>query len=107
MKYLKYFENNSISKDEIRNHLDDILSIFQEYIDEYNIENLELLKTYQNNSRNGIYYKLDFYATDYKIKKIYFRFITYIVDNSDICNVRFSGIFKVSISNQVHWLSEV
>jgi hypothetical protein len=84
MKYLKKFENNSISKDEIQYHLDDILSIFQEYIDEYDIENLNLLKKYQNNDRHGLYYSLDFYATDYKIKKIYFRFTTYVIaDNTE------------------------
>jgi len=62
MKYLKYFENNSLSEDERQYHFDEIKSIFQDYIDEYNIDELPDDLDYGDYSRPGIYYHIsDFY----------------------------------------------
>lgn len=58
MKYLKYFENNSLSKDEIQYHLDEIKNLFQDYIDEYNIDELPDDLEEDDDSRPGIYYHI-------------------------------------------------
>jgi len=62
MKYLKYFENNSLSEDERQYHLDEIKSVFQDIIDDYNLEEIPDDLDYGDYSRPGIYYHIsDFY----------------------------------------------
>jgi len=62
MKYLKYFENNSLSEDERQYHLDEIKSVFQDIIDDYNLEEIPADLDYGDYSRPGIYYHIsDFY----------------------------------------------
>jgi 6-pyruvoyl-tetrahydropterin synthase len=58
MKYLKYFENNSLSEDDISYHLDEIKNIFQDYIDEYDIEELPDDLEENDDSKPGIYYHI-------------------------------------------------
>lgn len=57
MKYLKYFENlNTLTPEQIKFHLGEIKDIFQDYIDEYNIEELPDDLDENDDSRPGIYY---------------------------------------------------
>ena len=59
MKYLKRFENiNTLSEDERQYHLDEIKSLFQDYIDEYNIDELPDDLDENDDSRTGIYYHI-------------------------------------------------
>jgi len=50
--------NNSLSEDERQYHLDEIKSIFQDYIDEYNIDELPDDLDENDDSRPGIYYHI-------------------------------------------------
>jgi len=59
MKYLKRFENiNTLSEDERQYHLEEIKSLFQDYIDEYNIDELPDDLDENDDSRPGIYYHI-------------------------------------------------
>jgi hypothetical protein len=51
-------ENNFLSEDERKYHLDEIKSIFQDYIDEYNIDELPDDLDENDDSRPGIYYHI-------------------------------------------------
>ena len=50
--------NNSLSEDDRQYHLDEIKSIFQDYIDEYNIDELPDDLDENDDSRPGIYYHI-------------------------------------------------
>jgi len=59
MKYLKKFENlNTLTTDQIKFHLGEIKDIFQDYIDEYNIDELPDDLEEDDDSRPGIYYHI-------------------------------------------------
>lgn len=61
MKYLKTYEayeSMILSKSEIEYHLDEIKNIFQDYIDEYNIEELDRLSSQYDGSKSGIFYHI-------------------------------------------------
>jgi hypothetical protein len=82
MRYLKYFEG--ISEEDIQTHILEIKDIFQEYIDDYDIYQLD---TSVNTHISGLYYTLDWNATNYKSKKIYFIFTIYIIEEEDAISV--------------------
>jgi hypothetical protein len=91
MKYIKKFENIKISQDEIQNHLYEIQEIFQEYIDNYDIEQINLASL---PNQNGLYYNVEYVGTDYK--KIYFNYSIFIIDDN-VLNV---GSDKYSVFNR-------
>ncbi len=72
MKYLKKFEDLDLAKEDIQFHLDEVKSIFQEYIDEYDIELIPDDLDEDDNSRPGLYYNLYSSWTDSKRKQIGF-----------------------------------
>lgn len=82
MKYLKKFE--SLSKnDEIDTHLDEIKSVFQEYIDDFYIEELPADLEEDDDTVTGLFYHLYWYATDKRREKMLFQFDFYIYDNEN------------------------
>jgi len=59
MKYLKRFENlNSLTPEEVQFHLGEIKDLFQDYIDEYNIDELPDDLDEDDDSKPGIYYHI-------------------------------------------------
>jgi hypothetical protein len=59
MKYLKRFENlNSLTPEQVEFHLEEIKDLFQDYIDEYNIEELPDDMEEDDDSKPGIYYHI-------------------------------------------------
>jgi hypothetical protein len=59
MKYLKRFENlNSLTPEQVEFHLGEIKDLFQDYIDEYNIEELPDDMEEDDDSKPGIYYHI-------------------------------------------------
>ena len=84
MKYLKEFESYNIpEKEDIQVHLDEIKSVFQEYIDDFNIEELPADLDEDDDTVTGLFYHLYWYGTDKKREKIHFQFDFYIYDNED------------------------
>ena len=83
MKYLKKFEDLDLAKEDIQFHLDEVKSIFQEYIDEYDIELIPDDLDEDDNSRPGLYYNLYSSWTDYKRKQIGFELPIYIYWNGE------------------------
>ena len=87
MKYLKKFEDLDVSenrsKEEIQSHLDEIKSVFQEYIDDFDIEELPADLEEDDDSVSGLFYHLYWYATDKRRGKLLFQFDFYIYDNEN------------------------
>ena len=93
MKYLKKFEDLDLAKEDIQFHLDELKSIFQEYIDDFDIEELPAdleadphADQEDDDSVSGLFYHL------YKRRgKTYmnlssfalFQFDFYLYDNED------------------------
>jgi hypothetical protein len=91
MKHLKKFEDLDVSenrsKEEIQSHLDEIKSVFQEYIDDFDIEELPAdleadphADQEDDDSVSGLFYHL------YKrrgMNLLLFQFDFYLYDNED------------------------
>lgn len=71
MKYLKRFENlNSLTPEEVQFHLGEIKDLFQDYIDEYNIDELPDDLDEDDDSKPGIYYHIsDFSEIAHKFRR--------------------------------------
>jgi hypothetical protein len=79
MKYLKTFENSDTDKPDITSHLTTIKAIFQDYIDEYDIEELPDDLDEDDDTRPGFYYHLYWVGTDFNRRKLYFEFNVYVI----------------------------
>jgi hypothetical protein len=96
MKYLKTFENIHTDIPDISSHLERIKAIFQDYIDEYDMEEFPDNLDGIIDEESGFFYQIFYVKTDYDKRTLLFR--VKIVVNIDYPSTTFS--FRKSLENK-------